>query len=864
MKITANLYIKPLKFNQPYSNTQENRQTPIKNTNPQIAAYQDFNINFTGRTPEDFYAQDFNRENMPQTMKNYLYYDYEQRQHIPPEQMMHEVFKYIEDAKSLDEVKKLYPNEPLFANLHEATKKSRTGILSEIKTAKELSDAPLFKDGSDNFGVYLLKKIYSDGKTLKEISKDFLEKDINDEYKGVITQPINYETTSAYGIRFPKTDFWHSFIATREEYKKFFVTLPKNTVDPNRTAAANSSHSNHTKTSAPVDKSEETANKPRKFKIKKYQKDQLENDIKTSDMSTKDIERKIRRRFKKDDPEASFIVKYLSPIMIVSADRVHLSEELKAFNEIEKSNGKQGDETHMLKRFWKNNPILRTEFAQAITDTIELFEDNYGAGGMIPINNEFQQITAETPNQKIIDFVTPNFIDLVNQVKNLEIERELRYKNHDELQTQWEEHFKNRALETAPADEPVNNIEENKPSEINIQKAMDEAAAKNPGVKFYTFNLENGTKISLAINLKEILRDKISQEYKNMPKIFINKYINFILNHPKVDENFLLSFACNANDMMKWGNFISDKDNKYTEEELEAMNYNVVQEIKKQLIPEDEVFQTLNEIYAQFEEENPKFIRNLRQAIMEYSTTLNTPQDEYLKLLIDERYKQMLENGNIPENISNEDKLATYTKVYSQAIQGIHTMKTHNMVYLDTRSLEAGLAFLSIGNDTQNQAAKIDEIMQKYKAPLSNSELNAIRQVFMDTMLNMDTEKTETFKDPSISGFYKASMAALKDKKNSNFKKEFINILCRTTITKDNTILRYLIDKNADENLCEAIVEFETSKLMQEHMELFKMLASIDQDIMDTYIKYSNPDLYKQLSNYRIHSALEHFKNKHK
>lgn len=38
-------------------------------------AYRDYNISFTGRTPEDFYAQDFNRNNMPSTMKDYLYYD---------------------------------------------------------------------------------------------------------------------------------------------------------------------------------------------------------------------------------------------------------------------------------------------------------------------------------------------------------------------------------------------------------------------------------------------------------------------------------------------------------------------------------------------------------------------------------------------------------------------------------------------------------------------------------------------------------------------------------------------------------------------------------------------------------------------
>lgn len=210
-------------------NIQDNPAPQLKTYNP--AVIRDYNVTFGGRTPEDFYAQDFNRENMPSTMKNYLNYDYGNRQHIPPEQMMQEVFKYLELADNFDDVKEVYPDEELFRSLHDNYKKHTKNILAEIKMAKEISDIPLFKDGSDDFGMYLLKKIYLNGKTLKEINKDFQEKDINDEYKGLITKPINYETTSAFGIRYPKQEFWHSFIATRDEYKKFFVCLPKKTLD---------------------------------------------------------------------------------------------------------------------------------------------------------------------------------------------------------------------------------------------------------------------------------------------------------------------------------------------------------------------------------------------------------------------------------------------------------------------------------------------------------------------------------------------------------------------------------------------------------------------------------------------------------
>ena len=131
------LPLTPLQYSTARYN-QPSVKNPIKavettGTNGIMYAYQDYNINFTGRTPEDFYAQDFNRENMPRTMKDYLDQDYVERQHIPPEQMMKEVFKFIDLADDLEDVKNIYPREDLFKNLHENHIKSRKGILSEIK-----------------------------------------------------------------------------------------------------------------------------------------------------------------------------------------------------------------------------------------------------------------------------------------------------------------------------------------------------------------------------------------------------------------------------------------------------------------------------------------------------------------------------------------------------------------------------------------------------------------------------------------------------------------------------------------------------------------------------------------------------------
>ena len=62
-------------------------------------------------------------------------------------------------------------------------------MIAEINLMKQ-ENKSLFKNGQDNLGLYILKKIYLEGKTLKEINKDF-EKDISVHYKGL--SPIKYE-----------------------------------------------------------------------------------------------------------------------------------------------------------------------------------------------------------------------------------------------------------------------------------------------------------------------------------------------------------------------------------------------------------------------------------------------------------------------------------------------------------------------------------------------------------------------------------------------------------------------------------------------------------------------------------------------
>lgn len=497
-----------------YQNKKNNKTNTTQTIPMQMNAYQDFNINFRGRTPENFYEQEFNVRHMPERMKKYLQENYEVRKHIPPEQIMNESFKYLEVTENFDEVKDIYPE---FSNLHDANLKGRTGILADIKLSRELSDTPLFKDGSDNLGIYLLRKIYLEGKTIKEINKDFYEKDLNPEYKGAITQPITYSTTSAYGIQYPKTDFWNSFIATRDEYKKFFVDLPKQNKSQLKQELVKKQH-----TTEPEKKY------TRKYALKKYQKQLLKDDIKKSKGDVDQLKKAIRRRFTKDDPEAAFIVKYLSPIMTIAADRIHLSEEEKLFAETNKTN------ENFFARFWKAKPELLEQYSTAITDTIELFEETYESGGMIPVNSEYQVIKEGVENTKPIDFVPQRFVELLDYTQTIVPTRLQKYAEHEKLQNKWDEHFKWRYGE----------IEETAPAIIkkNATELLKEVAQDN-NAQVYMLKGVNGNEVAITGNLDEFLGDYLRKEYFGFPPKFVNMLINFTLKHPMMTENAKLSIA---------------------------------------------------------------------------------------------------------------------------------------------------------------------------------------------------------------------------------------------------------------------------------------------------------------------------------
>ena len=152
------------KENQPVSNTvTENRSLSYpKGFRPFFGAR-------LFRTPENFYEQEFNKKGMPKTMKDLLYSNYAVNSKKPPAQLSREAFADLELCENIEDVKEMFPNEPLFADLKTLeTIRPKGGYLFQLR-AYGLGNKAVLKSEED-LTVYLLKKIF-----LERVLRQFLK-----------------------------------------------------------------------------------------------------------------------------------------------------------------------------------------------------------------------------------------------------------------------------------------------------------------------------------------------------------------------------------------------------------------------------------------------------------------------------------------------------------------------------------------------------------------------------------------------------------------------------------------------------------------------------------------------------------------
>lgn len=491
--------ITPLFYTQKNTKKSDNKNLLSKNNYTNYSynplAYRDYNVNFTARlfrTPENFYEQPFNRSNMPDTMKTYLFNDYEDRKNMPPNQMMKLVYGDLEETKSLEQVKRIFPDESLFANLTDTpNKKARTGVIAEIELMRQ-ENKSLFKNGKDNLGHYLLKKVYLEGKTLKEINNDF-EKDISVHYKGL--SPIQYETFSAYGIKFPKSAFWKSFIATREDFP--YEYKPRKAVE----------HRNTTLERVAANVISKSKAEPKKFAdIKEWEIDKLSEAVIKGKGSVDETRRQIKKSSIKNTESSNFVSKYMSEISSIVLEKVHASDEMKDF--AENYDKLSSSEKSLLDAYWNSNPQIKEQRSIAMKDTIKLFMEAYGVDGN---NEEFREL-----------------INYAHEIKPARLERQ---RLHDLKQAEYDEMFEELSKETK--ENKILSVEDKiKPVPLSEDKTL----------RTYTV-FPSTHEIRYNGDLDEYLRGVLKEELVLLPDSFVQKYTKFLMNHPLITDKYKLTLA---------------------------------------------------------------------------------------------------------------------------------------------------------------------------------------------------------------------------------------------------------------------------------------------------------------------------------
>lgn len=167
---------------------------------------------------------EFNIRRMPSTVKNYIE-TLPDKSLYTPLGAQRNAFSKLLYAKNAEDIKKLYPEEDLFKNIvnPDSSKATRgiLGIFRENRELLELCGQGILAD-NENLTVYLIKKIFLEGKTLDEMNED-LKRDCNPEFLSLYQQKENgmmlrSSTLKALGIEQPESEYLQSLRYTRDGY----------------------------------------------------------------------------------------------------------------------------------------------------------------------------------------------------------------------------------------------------------------------------------------------------------------------------------------------------------------------------------------------------------------------------------------------------------------------------------------------------------------------------------------------------------------------------------------------------------------------------------------------------------------------
>lgn len=209
-----------------YNSKQKKKEYIMQESNIQhyspLAYPSNYYLSFGARVDkglERFYQQ--NKDVMPTTVKSYIEsLSDTDKQTISPLQAQANAFEYLTICDSVDDVKDIYGNEPLFENLKKSTDTRATrGLLYDIRLMSEdiKADGEFVVKGEEDLTLYLLKKVYLESKTIAEINED-LDADLNPVFQNDDKNYVSSSTLAALGIKLPKNEYLTSLRYTRDGY----------------------------------------------------------------------------------------------------------------------------------------------------------------------------------------------------------------------------------------------------------------------------------------------------------------------------------------------------------------------------------------------------------------------------------------------------------------------------------------------------------------------------------------------------------------------------------------------------------------------------------------------------------------------
>lgn len=316
------------------------------------------------RTPENFYEQEFNKKGMPYTLKKHLESNYEVNKLKRPMDLNKEAFADLELCESIEDVKEMFPDEPLFANLKTLeTIRPKQGYLRDLRMV-ETKNNEVLSSGED-LTVYLLKKVFLEGKDIEEINQDF-EKDMKPELKVEnATKEGAYflhSTLRSLGVHLPDKSYWTSLQATRldKEYIPTTRTLTKPRKKPVFTKP---------RVSKPLNLSPEERQRRSEMMINRW-------------IEMSPAQRLNQLAKMQEGQQNSIFYKYNEAIMLIATEKANFTDKMYHFFR-EKANGVEypddvnnanNKQLKTMKAFWAANPRLKRSFSYLIGATIREFD----------------------------------------------------------------------------------------------------------------------------------------------------------------------------------------------------------------------------------------------------------------------------------------------------------------------------------------------------------------------------------------------------------------------------------------------------------------------------------------------------------